>query len=251
MRTLLALFRLCPKRVQAHSRVRGFTLIEILVAMTILMIIVLLVAGIFQQTSLAWSLGLRRADAQSVTRAVIGAINRDLAMMVDPANFVVYPAKADDSSRESAYQEGGLDASSGKLTGSLDFWILKPADLSTVKLTDANVASRELVHVTYSGGSSISRKEEQFRAGSSTPSSTSSTTYDLGNGSISFSDASIFSSGSTYTSFYDVPGIEIKVKPHTPVSVNDYEIVAGSCGPDGKWGTEDDIRPWVEGEDNE
>jgi hypothetical protein len=24
----------------------------------------------------------------------------------------------------------------------------------------------------------------------------------------------------------------------------------GSCGPDGEWGTEDDIRTWVEGEDS-
>lgn len=251
MRTFLALFHDCHERVRTQARAHGFSLIEVLVAMTILMIIVLLVAGIFQQTSLAWSLGLRRADAQSVTRAVIGAINRDLAMIVDPANFVAYPAKADDSLREGAYQEGDLDASSGKLTGSLDFWVLKPADISTTKLSDSNIAARELVHVTYSGGSSVSRKEEQFRPGSNKPSNVSSTTYNLGNGSISFSDASFSSSSSTYTSFYDVSGIEIKVKPHTPVSVNDYEIVAGSCGPDGKWGTEDDIRPWVEGEDNE
>ena len=55
------------------ARRRGFSLIEVLVAMAILTIIVLIVAGIFQQTSLAWSLGLRRADEQSAVRAVVGA----------------------------------------------------------------------------------------------------------------------------------------------------------------------------------
>mgnify|MGYP003559011032 CR=1 FL=1 len=50
-------------------RKRGFSLIEVLVAMTILSVIVLIVAGIFQQTGLAWSLGLRRADEQSMIRA--------------------------------------------------------------------------------------------------------------------------------------------------------------------------------------
>ncbi|HIV08493.1 MAG TPA: prepilin-type N-terminal cleavage/methylation domain-containing protein, partial [Candidatus Spyradenecus faecavium] len=41
---------------QTHAPLsrRGFSLIEILVAMTILVVIVLIVAGIFQQTSLAW-----------------------------------------------------------------------------------------------------------------------------------------------------------------------------------------------------
>ncbi len=228
----------------------GFSLIEILVAMTILMIIVLIVAGIFQQTGLAWSLGLRRADAQSVTRAVIGAINRDLAMIVDPANFVIGPADSDTSIRENAYTKGHLDASSGKLTGGLDFWILRPANISTSALTDSDIASRELVHVSYSGGgASITRREEVFKAGNDTPSAGTDTRYNLGNGSVSFSRA-VSSTYSGFTSFYDEPGIKITVKPHTPVSINDYEIAVGSCGPDGKWGTEDDIRPWVEGEDN-
>ncbi|MGN0887148.1 MAG: type II secretion system protein J, partial [Candidatus Spyradenecus sp.] len=109
---------------------RGFSLIEVLVAMTILTVIVLIVAGIFQQTGLAWTLGLRRADAQAVTRAVVGAISRDLAMMVDPANFVIAPAEQDGSARESAYSAGSIDAADGAPSGSLDFWILRPADLS-------------------------------------------------------------------------------------------------------------------------
>jgi hypothetical protein len=53
-----------------------------------------------------------------------------------------------------------------------------------------------------------------------------------------------------YASLYDDGGIKIVVSPVTPESINDYEIAVGSCGPDGEWGTEDDIRTWVEGEDS-
>lgn len=228
---------------------RGFSLIEVLVAMTILTVIVLIVAGIFQQTGLAWTLGLRRADAQSVTRAVVGAISRDLAMIVDPANFVIGPAENDDSTRSSAYEAGNLGAADGALSGSLDFWILRPADLSMTEMTDANVQTRELVHISYSSGSSVTRKEEIFAGDPPRLKQQRDTRFNLGRGSISFSEPS----GTNYKGFaslYDQAGIEIKVKPHTPETINDYEIAVASCGPDGEWGTEDDIRPWVEGEDN-
>ncbi len=227
---------------------RGFSLIEVLVAMTILTVIVLIVAGIFQQTGLAWTLGLRRADAQSVTRAVVGAISRDLAMMVDPANFVIGPAENDSSTRSSAYEAGSIDAADGSLSGSLDFWILRPADLSMATMEDGDAQTRELVHITYSSGSSVTRKEAVFSG--DTLRQQRDTRFNLGRGSISFSTLS----GTDYKGFaslYDQAGIEIKVKPHTPETINDYEISVASCGPDGRWGTEDDIRPWVEGEDNQ
>ena len=228
---------------------RGFSLIEVLVAMTILTVIVLIVAGIFQQTGLAWTLGLRRADAQSVTRAVVGAISRDLAMMVDPANFVIAPAEQDGSARESAYSAGNVDAADGALSGSLDFWILRPADLSMTDMADSSLPTRELVHLTYSSGSNVTRKEEIFAGDPPRLKQQRDTRFNLGRGSISFTEPS----GTNYAGFaslYDQAGIEIKVKPHTPETINDYEIAVASCGPDGEWGTEDDIRPWVEGEDN-
>lgn len=217
---------------------RGFSLIEVLVAMTILSIIVLIVAGIFQQTGLAWSLGLKRADAQSVTRAVVGALGRDLAMMVDPYNFV----QMDDTTPLTKDDFG----SSGKLSGGLDFWILRPpTDPDELLKGSGGGALRELIHVTYSGGASVTRKEEPYDGGKTT-----STTYKLKDGNISFERVN--SSGnydSAFNSFYDLPAVQIKIKPQTPPTVNDYEIAVASCGPDGKWGTEDDIRPWVEGED--
>ncbi len=225
-----------PARGMARLR-RGFSLIEVLVAMTILSIIVLIVAGIFQQTGLAWSLGLKRADAQSVTRAVVGALGRDLAMMVDPYNFVsmdgTTPLTKDDI------------ATPGKLSGSLDFWILRPpTDPEELLKGRGNVALRELVRVEYSGGQQVTRKETPYDGGSTT-----STTYALKGGSITFESVGNSGYGTAFNSCYDLPAVQIKIKPQTPPTVNDYEISVASCGPDGRWGTEDDIRPWPEGED--
>ncbi|MBQ9694697.1 MAG: prepilin-type N-terminal cleavage/methylation domain-containing protein [Kiritimatiellae bacterium] len=225
----------------------GFSLIEVLVAMTILSVIVLIVAGIFQQTGLAWSLGLRRADEQSMIRAVAGSLTRDLSMMVDPANFVPGAKENDESLRGDALSEGGIDAGTGRFSNSgIDFWMLKPVDDIT---GDANVV-RELVHVEYSaGGGSVTRKESYYTSGTGDPTTGNDARFNLGNGSVRFETLNQ-TSYNGYASLYEDGGIKIVVKPVTPESINDYEIAVGSCGPDGTWGTEDDIRTWVEGEDS-
>ncbi len=233
------------------SRRRGFSLIEILVAMTILTVIVLVVSAIFQQTSLAWTIGLRRAEAQSSIRAVVGALSRDLTMVVDPTQFTIGPAQADTSLQDSALTSGMVEGATGNLSGnSLDFWILRPANTSSVKLDDSNVAGRELVHVTYSlGGGGATRTEETYdQDGESIGSNSKTTNFDLGDGGVTVEDLGVTSSG--FSSFYDVPGMQIKIRPARPLDVNDYEIAVGSKGPDRQWGTDDDIRPWVKGEDN-
>lgn len=225
----------------------GFSLIEVLVAMTILSVIVLIVAGIFQQTGLAWSLGLRRADEQSMIRAVAGALTRDLSMIVDPANFVVGAKENDESLRSDALDEGGIDPSSGQFGGGgVDFWILKSVD----DISGNADISRELVHVEYSGGGgSVTRKESIFTSGGSSMTSGEEARFNLGNGSVRFETLS-GTNYDGYASLYQDGGIKIVVQPVTPETINDYEIAVGSCGPDGTWGTEDDIRTWVEGEDN-
>lgn len=246
MTTLKSRFPLTAARKRLRA---GFSMIEILVAMTILTIIVLIVAEIFQQTGLAWSLGLRRADEQSVTRAIVGTLTRDLSMMVDPNNFVIGPAEADESVRSEALDAGGVSelGEGGDWLGgsSLAFWILKPSDPTASK-----AETRELAFVEYKAGSTVTRTESRYSSSGEGSLSTASTTkFDLGgDGSLTFETLSTSEKG--FTSLYDLPGFTVKVRPTTPVSVNDYEIAVASCGPDGKWGTEDDIRSWVEGEDD-
>ncbi|MBR4317480.1 MAG: prepilin-type N-terminal cleavage/methylation domain-containing protein, partial [Kiritimatiellae bacterium] len=93
-------FQQGKQKARVQTLKRGFSLIEVLVAMTILSVIVLSVANIFQQTGLAWSLGLRRADEQSMIRAVAGSLTRDLSTMVDPANFICGEVGSDSFSED-------------------------------------------------------------------------------------------------------------------------------------------------------
>ena len=62
------------------SGASGFTLIELLVAMAILMIIVLMLANLFQQSTRAWSTGLHETTLGVEARSVINMIQRDLSM---------------------------------------------------------------------------------------------------------------------------------------------------------------------------
>lgn len=62
----------------------GFSLIEVLAAMTILAIIVLMVARIFADSSMTWKVGSRRVDQDVNARASLELIGRQLTMaMVD------------------------------------------------------------------------------------------------------------------------------------------------------------------------
>jgi hypothetical protein len=182
-----------------------------------------------------------------MVRAVAGALTRDLSMMVDPTNFIM-GSETDD------IPSGDVLGSGCKVGSSLDFYILKPADdVLNRKDTSKQRIAREVTRVTYSGGAKVERKEYAVLAGGQED-EVGTTTFDLGagadrSGSVTFSALSA-SDYNDDASLYNAYGVKVTIKPATPMTVNDYEIAVGSCGPDGKWGTEDDIRSWVEGEDN-
>ncbi len=234
---------------------KGFSLIEILVAMTILTIIVLIISIIFQQTGIAWTIGMQRANSQSATRAVVGAISRDLAMIVDPSTFVIAPSKDGSSLRDEALQEGVLtnDGNDGSLQGTLSFWILRPDNTAATGITKSQTSARELAHVQYTLGGQVTRVETVYNNnGDSFTTSTNEqkkTSFNLGQGGVSAEEISMSGSGDTYASIYATSGIKLTVRPDKPIDIDNYEIFVGSCGPDKQWGTDDDIRPWVEGED--
>ncbi len=73
--------------VPARGGSDGFSLIEILIATTILLVIVILASMVFQQTTGAYQTGERKVNAQVALRNVLGAITRDLAMAVDSSKY--------------------------------------------------------------------------------------------------------------------------------------------------------------------
>jgi prepilin-type N-terminal cleavage/methylation domain-containing protein len=69
----------------------GFTLIELLVAMAILMVIVLMLANVFQQSTRSWNIGTRQAEIGLEARAAINLIEQDLSQAVASSNYLFSP----------------------------------------------------------------------------------------------------------------------------------------------------------------
>ena len=62
-----------------HRAAAGFTLLEMLVAMAILMVIMLMMATIFHQSNVAWSTGFREVDMSMQGRAALNLISEELS----------------------------------------------------------------------------------------------------------------------------------------------------------------------------
>jgi Tfp pilus assembly protein PilV len=153
----------------AHSQ--GFTLIELLVAMGILMVIVLMMANLFQQSTRAWDAGMRQAEAGLEARAVVGMIQQELSQAVADSTM---PFNA-----------------SG---GSLDFYTL--GDVGTTNRIEPR-------RVQYSGG--LSRNGSQILQGASfsvTP------YYSVGSSPTSLPDVVEIEIGMTKESDYSTVRVE-------------------------------------------
>jgi type II secretory pathway pseudopilin PulG len=73
-----------PKKAMNMKRSNsGFSMIEVLVASTIMIMIVMMLGMLFQQTSQAWRTGKQRADTYQQVRALFGAIQRDASTAID------------------------------------------------------------------------------------------------------------------------------------------------------------------------
>jgi len=79
------LSRLFGGAAVASSRVRskgGFTLVEILASMAVLLVLVALMGRLFSDATKTWTLATRRADANMEARAVLDFIARDIQQAV-------------------------------------------------------------------------------------------------------------------------------------------------------------------------
>ena len=65
----------------------GFSLIEVMVATTILLVVVLMIGSVFRQGTSSWDSGYARAEGGMIVRAVVGSIQRELSTAVDGRRF--------------------------------------------------------------------------------------------------------------------------------------------------------------------
>ena len=108
-----------PRRRQA-----AFTLIELLVAMSLLMIIVLMLANLFQQSTRAWDSGLRQAEIGLEARAAINILQQDLSRAVCPTGgtFIStsFDMLNDSATNLPAIQHVVYSSSGGRITRRVD-----------------------------------------------------------------------------------------------------------------------------------
>jgi type II secretory pathway pseudopilin PulG len=72
-----------------HAR-KAFTLIELLIAMSILMMIVLMVSRLFQQIQTTWVRGAKRAELNMTGRSVADYIARELSQAVTGEYYTIF-----------------------------------------------------------------------------------------------------------------------------------------------------------------
>lgn len=130
-----------PVRHHRHHTERqalaAFSLIEVLVATTLLVIIVVTVGLVFRQSTMSWESGIRRADGSMLVRSVVGAIERDLMAMVDARLF----------------PGAGLNAP----------MVIGPGAARFVALLEGAGQEREPTLVEIAGGSNVTRTTRRLR----------------------------------------------------------------------------------------
>lgn len=206
----------------------GFSMVEVLVASTILVVIVMMLAMLFQQTGLAWRTGVQRADAFVQLRSLVGALQRDAAAAIDEREIPT----------ELRAKLGG----SQRFSGDLQFYTLTGTGFPET----GNTPYRTLTYVTY--GTDGLRTERKLKAdGTAEPATsfnvmtTASRSIDPSKPSITVGDFDDY-----YASGMNSAGLPLYVRVQASVRPSGYtlDIGAASAGPDKTWGTRDDIRTW-------
>lgn len=145
------------------KRTEGFTLIEVMVATTILLMMTVMMGALFRQATSAWDAGNVQAEGGMIVRGVVGAITRDLATAVDAR----------------AYGESAAFTCSGN---TLEFVCLKPP--GKVGTTSVGVPHK----IKYNVGTTVKRTDKvRNAAGAWIDNGQQPTTLYDGNGSDFYS----------------------------------------------------------------
>ena len=129
----------------------GFTLIEVLVATTIMLLLIVMIGSLFRQATSSWDTGRARGEGGMVTRGVVGAISADLATAIDGRPY-----------------GAGLPAASGS---TLTFVCYKPT-------LDGGSKRREVHKISYRVGSGQVTREDTVWNGKDFGNSTESVLYE-------------------------------------------------------------------------
>lgn len=202
-------------------------MVEVLVASAILIVIVMMLAMLFQQTSLSWRTGVKRADAYMQIRSAIGAIQRDASAAVDERTIP----------QALRNKLGG----SQQFSGSLRFFTLTGDGFF-----DETTPYRALTYITYD--SSGKRTESVLKSNGIAESKPDSNVLDFITKASSQNKPVTTITGFQPQMGTDPNGLPLYVKIRARVTYagNALDIGAGSAGPDKTWNTKDDIKTWVD-----
>jgi hypothetical protein len=201
----------------------GFSLIEVMVATTILMIIIIMVGNIFRHASSAWDTGYSSSEGIAGVRSVLGIFQRELADAIDGRKFEKWSLPIN-------------------VTGTtVEFYrYVDPRNYSS-KNGDSEL---EIQKITYS----FSDGRVTRQVGKEKPISLYSKPTSVGDSSnvdIVFEvaclelDPKTLDINENIEDFWNIPFVWVKaiVKKNSTMS----QIEARSYGPDGERGTKDDI----------
>lgn len=197
---------------------KGFSLIEVMVATTILMIIVIMVGNIFRHSSSAWETGYSTAEGASGVRSVLGTVQRELAQAIDGRKFDLSEPVDIDGNKITFYRY-----SEPIKKGSKDKELQKIEYTFNRNNVTRSVDGKEVI--LFSKQASVGGNSEV------------DVDFDIGYIDISESDLNLNSevSGNAWTR----PSVWVRARITRTSSFAGME--ARSYGPDGKRDTDDDI----------
>lgn len=197
---------------------RGFSLIEVMVATTILMIIVIMVGNIFRHSTSAWETGYSTAEGASGVRSVLGTVERELAQAIDGRAYGLSdPVVVSGNSIEFyRYSEPIKKGSTDR-------------ELQKIKYTfGKNNVTRSL------NGKSVTLFSKQASVGGN-----SETDVDFDVGCIEIEESDLNLNSELKGKGWTVPSVWVRARIVRTSSFAGME--ARSYGPDGKKDTDDDI----------
>ena len=225
---------------------RGFSMIEVLVASTIMIMIVMMLGMLFQQSSQAWRTGKQRADTYQQVRALFGAIQRDASAAIDKNSL----------SKRVFTGNNSISDDSQSFSGTLSFYTLTGTGFDNDQDPQGGTPRRAITYVTYNGATRTVRTflptvgggfaNGSAQSGAIVNPSLNGARVQL-TGIKAFDEKGSSVSGSVFPAFVTVSaGVN-------SAGVKSFDIGAGSGGPDKTLGKSpddvrgrDDIKTWAD-----